>query len=122
MDETQAVGTKTSGIADAVSAAGSQLQLATQLGVTQQAVSGWVLQGWAPHKRAIEIEMLTGVSRVRLVDPRLLDLIDAGVGTDFEHSDRRSLREIREAADRRSRRERRAYAERRERPRQEPEP
>jgi DNA-binding transcriptional regulator YdaS (Cro superfamily) len=69
-----------SGIADAVATAGSQDQLAAQLGVTQQAVSVWVTQGWAPRKRAVEIECLTGIPRARLVDPKILDLVDTGSG------------------------------------------
>lgn len=68
------------GIQAAVAAAGSQELLAEQLGVTQQAVSVWVTQGWAPKKRAIEIEMLTGVARARLVDPKILNLVDTGSG------------------------------------------
>lgn len=69
-----------SGIAEAVTAAGSQEALAAQLGVTQQAVSVWVTQGWAPKKRAIEIEMHYGIPRARLVDPKILDLVDTGSG------------------------------------------
>lgn len=69
-----------SGIAAAVAAAGSQEQLAEQLGVTQQAVSVWVTQGWAPRKRAVEIECLTGVPRSSLVDPKILNSVDTGSG------------------------------------------
>lgn len=78
MNQTEQIGTKTTGIADAVAAVGSQLQLATRLGVTQQAVSNWVTQGWVPHKRAVEIECLTGVPRTRLVDPKILELAAPG--------------------------------------------
>jgi DNA-binding transcriptional regulator YdaS (Cro superfamily) len=70
---------KQKGIAAAVSAAGSQQKLAEQLGVTQQAIAKWFKQGFVPLRRAQEIEALFGVSRARLINPRLLDLIDAEV-------------------------------------------
>lgn len=57
---------------------GSQEALAQKLGVSQQAVSEWVRRGWVPLKRAVEIEMLLGVPRAQLVNPRVLELIDAG--------------------------------------------
>lgn len=69
-----------SGISDAVEAVGTQAKLAAELGVTQQAVSNWVTQGWVPKDRAVEIECLTGVPRARLVDPKILDLVDPGTG------------------------------------------
>jgi hypothetical protein len=68
----------TSGVSDAIVAAGSQEILANALGVTQQAVSGWLSQGWVPKGRAIEIEANYGVPRARLVDPKILDLVDTG--------------------------------------------
>lgn len=64
------------GIVDAVIAAGSQQALADALGVSQQAVSKWVLRGWVPLRRAQEIESLYGVLRGRLINPRIVDLVD----------------------------------------------
>lgn len=68
------------GILRAVKEAGSQTQLARALGVTQQAISIWLHQGYAPPDRAREIEMLYGVPRASLVSPKLLSMIDAGGG------------------------------------------
>jgi DNA-binding transcriptional regulator YdaS (Cro superfamily) len=63
------------GIAEAVAVAGNQTKLAEKLGVKQQAVSTWLHRGWVPLKRALEIEMVTGVSRARLINPRIADLV-----------------------------------------------
>lgn len=70
----------TNHVREAVAAAGGQAKLAALLGVTQQAVSSWVRRGWVPVRRAAEIEHLLGVSRQRLVDPRLVDILDPGTG------------------------------------------
>ena len=51
--------------------AGSQVLLAAELGVTQAAVSKWLVQGFVPLQRAIEIEAIYGVPRTALVHPRL---------------------------------------------------
>ena len=67
-----------SGIELAVEAATSQEALAQKLGVSQQAVSEWVRRGWVPLRRAVEIEMLLAIPRVKLVNPRVLEMIDAG--------------------------------------------
>lgn len=66
----------TTGVLDAVMAAGSQEKLAEKLGVTQQAVSKWLRRGYVPLKRAPEIEAQYGVPRARLINPRVLDLVD----------------------------------------------
>ena len=63
------------GIDKAVELAGSQQELARQLGVSQQAISEWVLRGYVPVGRVIEIEATYGVSRLDLVDPQLRDLL-----------------------------------------------
>ena len=63
------------GIEQAISAAGNQAKLAKLLGCTQQNVSVWLRQGYAPVERIVEIEQLTGVSRSELINPRLVDLI-----------------------------------------------
>jgi hypothetical protein len=69
--------TEHSGIHDAVNAAGTQDQLAVALQVTQQAVSAWLRQGWVPIGRAEEIETMYGIPRNRLVNPRIVLLMDA---------------------------------------------
>jgi len=60
----------------ALAAAGSQARLSQALGVSQQAVSKWLQRGWAPAERAAEIEFLYGVPRRKLMNPRLVDLVD----------------------------------------------
>lgn len=73
-----------SGIEQAVQAAGSQMILATQLKSrfqnkshpTQQAVSHWVRQGFAPPERAREIAEITGVHYASLLAPKLRALLD----------------------------------------------
>lgn len=65
------------GIAHAVVLSGSQKALADSLGVSQQAVSEWVERGWAPFDRAPEIEALYGIPRVHLIDPKIVDTLEA---------------------------------------------
>lgn len=45
---------------------GGFAQLGRQIGISQQAVSGWHSRGTIPAKRVLEIERLTGVSRHQL--------------------------------------------------------
>jgi DNA-binding transcriptional regulator YdaS (Cro superfamily) len=58
-------------IALAIKAAGSQQELALALGVTQQAVSGW-LNGarWMPVPKAQIVERRYGVPAASLVNPK----------------------------------------------------
>lgn len=58
-------------IALAIKVAGSQQALASILGVTQQAVSGW-LNGvrWMPIRHALAIEALFGVPAAGMINPR----------------------------------------------------
>jgi len=69
--------TKT-GIEEAVLAAGSQSNLARRLGVSQQFISTCLRRGYVPTRRAVEIEAQFGVPRKRLLNPRLVDLVDLG--------------------------------------------
>ena len=68
------------GIAKAIAVVGNQDTLASQLGVTQQAVSGWLAQGFVPSGRAAEIEHLTGVPRGELVSAKIKNLMAAAGG------------------------------------------
>lgn len=65
-----------SGIDDAISLAGSQRKLARLVGCTQQAVHAWMLRGFVPIGRAIEIEQCTGVPRQRLINPKWVEVLD----------------------------------------------
>jgi DNA-binding transcriptional regulator YdaS (Cro superfamily) len=65
------------GIALAVGSAGTQSKLAQQLGVSQQAVSQWIEQGWVPLRRAEQIERLFTIPRSRLLDPEIVKLVTA---------------------------------------------
>lgn len=66
----------TSGIDQAIAAAGGQRLLAAKVGCTQQNVSFWRRQGFAPIERAVEIEQATGVPRALLVSPRIRNVLD----------------------------------------------
>lgn len=52
-----------------------QVQLAEELGVSQQLISRWVIRGWVPPERVVEIEALYGISRKLLLKPSLVDLV-----------------------------------------------
>ncbi len=64
------------GIEKAIELAKGQVNLATTLGVRQQAVSQWLAQGWVPKDRAKEIEATFGIPRIELVSPKLRDLLE----------------------------------------------
>ena len=74
------MGNEQTGIAKAIEAAGSQEKLAEALGCTQQNVSIWKGQGWAPIERAREIEMLYGIPRMELASPKIINMVDTGSG------------------------------------------
>mgnify|MGYP003341292109 FL=1 len=63
-----------SGIKRAVCAVGGQTRLADLVGVTQQSVSLWCVQGYVPLSRVTAVEAVTGVPRDELVSPRVLNL------------------------------------------------
>jgi DNA-binding transcriptional regulator YdaS (Cro superfamily) len=67
------------GIDQAIRAIGSQAKLAAALGCTQQNISTWLRRGYVPPSSAIAIEQATGVSRALLVDPRIVELLTAGI-------------------------------------------
>lgn len=66
-------------VLELVQRAGSQVALAEQLGVTQQAISKWIRRGYVPVRRVLECEAQYGVPRAKLLDPRLRDLVDDSV-------------------------------------------
>lgn len=53
-------------ISKAVTAAGSQSALARAVNVTPQAVQQWVESGRVSHKKVLDVEKATGVSRAEL--------------------------------------------------------
>lgn len=63
-------------VKDAVAMLGGQQSAAEQMGVSQQFISHCVRRGWVPLRRAVEMEQLTGVPRVKLINPRIADLVD----------------------------------------------
>lgn len=63
------------GISAAIAAAGTQIGLGQQLGVSQQAINKWHQQGWVPLVRAGQIEARYGIARARLVNPKILALV-----------------------------------------------
>jgi len=54
----------------------TQAQVALDMGVTQQVVSHWLKVGYMPLIRARDAEALYGVPRRKLVDPKLLGMLD----------------------------------------------
>jgi len=66
-----------SGILDAVVTAGSLSALATELGVSFQAVQQWVNQGFVPTSRIAEIESTYGVPRTALMNPKYAEILAA---------------------------------------------
>jgi hypothetical protein len=68
-------------IDEAIRAAGSVTALAKELGVSHQAVGVYQRQGWMPAPRAQQVELRYGISRARLVSPKLRNAM--GVGGDL---------------------------------------
>lgn len=64
-----------SAVREAVEKAGSAAELARVLKVSGQAVGIWLRQGYTPQGRAKEIEMHYGISRDRLVSPKVRSLM-----------------------------------------------
>lgn len=66
---------ETTGVADAIIAAGGQGALARKLGLSQQAVSRWVKCGWVPVAHIVQVEEMFGVPRAKLINPKHLTLV-----------------------------------------------
>lgn len=64
------------GVQKAIQEAGGQVNLAHQLGVTQQAISIWKRQGFVPISRIVEIETQYGVPRAELISQEIVDIVD----------------------------------------------
>jgi hypothetical protein len=67
---------QSTGIDDAIKAAGTQEALAQKLGCKQQLISAWKRRGYVSTRRVVEVEQMTGVARDRLINPRLKGLLD----------------------------------------------
>ena len=74
------------GIAKAVEIAGGQRPLANKMSkdindpngvdtVSQQAVQQWLVAGYVPLERAVQINELTGVAVADLVNPRIIEVL-----------------------------------------------
>lgn len=57
----------------AIALAGGQNKIAETLGVSQAAVSKWVVQGFVPVRRAAEMEATIGLPRLEIVHPRIAE-------------------------------------------------
>ena len=64
-----------SGVESAITAVGGQQSLADLIGCTQQNVSAWRVQGWVPVEHIVAVEQHTGVARLRLIKPQLMELL-----------------------------------------------
>jgi DNA-binding transcriptional regulator YdaS (Cro superfamily) len=69
-----------SGIADAVREAGGAAVLAEKLGIRRQSVYEWIERGYAPAERVVEINALTGVSVLEMINPKLVHLVTPAKG------------------------------------------
>jgi DNA-binding transcriptional regulator YdaS (Cro superfamily) len=54
---------------------GIQSAAARMLGVSPQAVSNWVRDGYVTPERAFELETVTAYPRQKLMDPELVNLV-----------------------------------------------
>lgn len=62
------------GVQEAADKAGGVVPLATLLGVTHQAVYGWLKRKWMPARQAVIVEQQLKINRSRTIDPHMLDL------------------------------------------------
>jgi DNA-binding transcriptional regulator YdaS (Cro superfamily) len=68
------------GIQMAVEAAGSQTELAVMVGVAKQSLQEWVARGYVPLERVEQISGLTGVSKLKLVNPKMRAVLSPDQG------------------------------------------
>jgi hypothetical protein len=61
---------------DAVKKIGGARKVAAKMKVSHQAVYVWIKRGWAPMKRAIQLERMTGIPRAKLIDPQIAKLLN----------------------------------------------
>lgn len=62
---------------EAIDKAGGIVKFAAAIGVTHQAVYAWFSKGWMPLERAVMVERLSGVDRLRLVKPSIAQALEA---------------------------------------------
>lgn len=65
---------KFNGVQAAADKSGGILPLAELLGVTHQAVYGWLKRAWMPARQAVIVEQKLGLNRAQNLDPHILDL------------------------------------------------
>ena len=65
----------------AIATMGGQVKAAAMLGVTQQGVSRWVVNGYAPVPVAGKIALATGVPLRALVSDEVRDALDLASGS-----------------------------------------
>lgn len=62
------------GIEKAIEAAGSETALGEVLGVSQQAVNKWKVQGYVPQGRVEQLSRMYEIPRDDLLDPQIVAL------------------------------------------------
>lgn len=67
---------------EAINNVGGIVKFAAAAGVTHQAVYAWFSKGWMPLERAVVVERLSGVDRMRLVKPSLAQALEAAAVND----------------------------------------
>jgi hypothetical protein len=60
----------------AIEKIGGARETAAYLKLSHQAVYAWVKRGFAPTKRAAQIERKTGIPRKKLINPKLVKLLN----------------------------------------------
>lgn len=67
---------------EAIDKVGGIVKFAASVGVTHQAVYAWFSKGWMPLERAVVVERLSGVDRLKLVKPSIADALAAAAVND----------------------------------------